>query len=215
MSKTGDIIRALREGQNLSQAALAKKVGVSQATIDKIERGESTRTRFLSEIATALGVSVDGLKAGGKVVIPQPNQRNFSSQGSLPSGREDLPIYASAQGGQGEIIINYDPIDYVQRPSPLENVKGGYAMYIVGDSMAPAFEQGDLVLVNPHLPYKANDDVLIFKDHDHEHAAVVKRLVKATADLWHLKQFNPDKTFTLSRKEWPKWQVIVGKYSRR
>jgi phage repressor protein C with HTH and peptisase S24 domain len=131
-----------------------------------------------------------------------------------PLGRTDLPIYAAAQGGPGELILTYDPIDYVARPEPLANVRDGYAMYIVGDSMVPAFRQGELALIHPHMPFRPGDDVLVFRELEHEVAAMVKTLVKASEDTWTLEQFNPPKKFTLSRKEWPRCHRIIGKYSR-
>ncbi|TAL38892.1 MAG: helix-turn-helix transcriptional regulator [Alphaproteobacteria bacterium] len=218
MSVLGKRVRIHREAHGLSQEDLAKKVGVKQATIDKIERGLTVRTRFLPEIAAALYVKPqDLINPRTEFPIPGPQPVNLETD-ILPAGNRehgDLPVYASAQGGPGEMLITYDPIDYVTRPEPLASVRDGYAMYVVGDSMSPAFEQGDLIMVNPHVPYRPTDDVAIFKKVNGESAAIVKRLVRATADQWTLMQFTPAKTFSLSRKEWPQCHVIVGKYSRR
>lgn len=197
----GQEIKKRREARDWSQQELAKKAGTNQQTVARIELGRTVLSRALPKIKKILDMDT------GISSVPLPD--------SLPDGARDLPIFASAQGGPGDMLLTHEPIDYVQRPEPLATVRNGYGMYIVGDSMAPAFEQGDLALVNPHVPYQGNDDVLIFKEYNEEYAAVVKRLVRATADSWHLRQFNPDKIITLSRKEWPKCHVIVGKYKRR
>ena len=42
--------------------------------------------------------------------------------------RADLPVYASAEGGGGAIIITSEPIDFVRRPEPLLSVRDTAAM---------------------------------------------------------------------------------------
>jgi hypothetical protein len=34
------------------------------------------------------------------------------------------------------------------------------------------------------------------------------------AQSWTVKQYNPARTFTLSRKEWSKAHLVIGKYNR-
>jgi transcriptional regulator with XRE-family HTH domain len=52
----GALVRKYRELHGLSQAELGRAVGVSQATIDKIENGRTTLSRFLPRIAARLGI---------------------------------------------------------------------------------------------------------------------------------------------------------------
>src|SRR3954463_2627816 len=54
-----EMIRAARERRGWSQEALAEAAGVSQSTIDKIERGLTKRSRFLHAIANVLDLSLD------------------------------------------------------------------------------------------------------------------------------------------------------------
>ena len=57
---TGNTIKALRENQGLTQAELAAKVGVSDKTVSKWERAESTPDiAVLVEIAELFGVTLD------------------------------------------------------------------------------------------------------------------------------------------------------------
>src|SRR6266481_1184588 len=60
MSLKDNLIR-LRTARGLSQQELAKMIGVRQNTIAAIETGATTRTKYLADIARALGVSVDEL----------------------------------------------------------------------------------------------------------------------------------------------------------
>lgn len=49
-------IKKARQERGLSQAALAKAVGISQPAIKKIESGTTTRSRFIHEISGFLGI---------------------------------------------------------------------------------------------------------------------------------------------------------------
>lgn len=60
----GSQIRSLRKLSGLTQADLAKRAKVSQQLITKLETGQSTETRKLAQIASALGVTVEQLISG-------------------------------------------------------------------------------------------------------------------------------------------------------
>jgi transcriptional regulator with XRE-family HTH domain len=59
-------IRKLRQKAELSQEGLARKAGITTASIAKIELGGSANPtiRTLARITRALGVSIDGLVEG-------------------------------------------------------------------------------------------------------------------------------------------------------
>jgi SOS-response transcriptional repressor LexA len=129
--------------------------------------------------------------------------------------RSDLPVYASAEGGGGSIIVTNEPIDFVRRPEPLLSVRDGYGCYVIGDSMSPAFEQGDLLLVHPGRPVRQGDDCVFVRDQgDGTQQALVKRLLRIAPEKWRVRQYNPPRDFDLDRSQWQKAQLIVGKYTR-
>jgi SOS-response transcriptional repressor LexA len=129
--------------------------------------------------------------------------------------RSDLPVYASAEGGGGSIIVTNEPIDFVRRPEPLLSVRDGYGCYVIGDSMSPAFEQGDLLLVHPGRPVRQGDDCVFVRDQgDGTQQALVKRLLRIAPEKWRVRQYNPSRDFDLDRSQWQKAQLIVGKYTR-
>jgi|SRR5579871_2773039 len=215
----------LRKAAKLSQRELADKAGVSQQLISQIETdGAIGRTKFLPELASALGVEIAELDPAfaQAISLVEETQKRWTKVGStIPvpvkiEQRGRLPVFTSAQGGEGETIVTFEPIDYVSMPEPLEHVRDPYGVYVVGDSMSPAFEPGDLALVNPHVPARGGDDVIVYRAAEGgEQAAAIKRLVRAAHDHWSLRQFNPERKFSLPRTEWPRCDVIVGKYSRR
>lgn len=56
----GTTIREAREQRGWSQEFLAAKVGATQSTIDRIESGQTRRSRILPEIAAALELELPG-----------------------------------------------------------------------------------------------------------------------------------------------------------
>ncbi len=60
MSSIGDEIAAQRKKQKLSQAELARKAGISRATLEALENGRSGEIGFskLSKILSALGLEL-------------------------------------------------------------------------------------------------------------------------------------------------------------
>lgn len=175
------------------------------------ELPESARHR----LAPLLGMSSDDLRS----TAPPPGsgqlEGDLRGTGSLRThDRADLPVYASAEG-VGCMIVTRKPIGYVSRPAPLLSVRDGYGCYMIGDSMSPAYEQGDLLLIHPGRPGRIGDDCVFVRDHaDGGQHSLVKRLVRITPEKWRVRQFNPAKDFDLDRAQWQKVQLIVGKYSR-
>jgi phage repressor protein C with HTH and peptisase S24 domain len=85
--------------------------------------------------------------------------------------------------------------------------------------MEPEFRQGDIALVNPHLPVVGEGAYIFIAEQPGASRATIKWLRRLTADKWFVSQHNPppgtSKDFTLSRKEWQKAQRVIGKYARR
>jgi len=161
-------------------------------------------------LAPLLGVSADDLRSTSPMGRFEGDLRGAGS----PRGA-DLPVYASAEGGGGGIIITSEPIDFIRRPEPLLSVRDGYACYVIGDSMSPAYEQGDLLLIHPGRPARPGDDCIFIRSQDDgTQEAQIRRLLRSSPEKWRVRQFNPAKDLDLDRSHWQKIQLIVGKYSR-
>jgi len=163
-------------------------------------------------LAPLLGVSPDDLRSTAAPASgPAADGRGLA----LRAGSDDLPVYAAAEGGGGALIITNEPVDYVRRPEPLLSVRDSYGCYVIGESMSPAYEQGDLLLIHPNRPVRSGDDCVFVRDPgDGSQHALVKRLLRITPEKWRVRQFNPAKDFDLDRGQWQKAQLIVGKYAR-
>lgn len=64
MTTIGDRIRDTRKARDMTQGDLAKRVGLSQGTIGHIEAGRNDSSRYLVQIAAALGVRPEWLESG-------------------------------------------------------------------------------------------------------------------------------------------------------
>jgi phage repressor protein C with HTH and peptisase S24 domain len=228
--RLGEMVRQRRDQLGWSQERLAQASGASQSTVDRIEKGQFKRIpEHLLRIASAMGLELAGLSAAQAFAeplsarpTPEPKSEPRSgpdtrSSGDVAFGRRDLPVFAAAEGGSGEMVVSTDPIEMVPRPWYLKDVRDGYAVLIVGDSMAPAFEPGDIAVVNPRLPPMRGKDMIFISDQTAgEFTATIKRLIRWTERDWHVRQFNPPSgqkaEFTLSRKTWPRALRVVGKY---
>jgi phage repressor protein C with HTH and peptisase S24 domain len=137
--------------------------------------------------------------------------------GDLLVGARDFPIYAAAQGGNGHMIVHTDVMEYVKRPVILEGVPDSYGILIVGDSMVPAYRPMDMALIHPRRPPERDTDVVLY-DQDHrtgEAKSMIKRLIGFNDRSWKLEQYNPAKTFSEHRADWPICHQVVGMYKGR
>ncbi len=225
MENIAKTVKTRREELGWSQGKLAQIVSTSQATIDKIENGRSTRSKFLPQIYHALGLPLEGIVSSESVVDGFQRLTAIASH-SRPAdeivGKPDLPILSSIPGGSfgDTVIVSREHIDYVLRPEPLAKAKNGYGLYVVGNTMEPVYRHGDLALIHPNIPPRPGDEVLVCSvDKNNEFKALLKLLVGVTDEEWRLKQYNPPlgekAEFSLNRQEWPICHLVVGNYRRR
>jgi len=115
-------IKARREELGWTQAELAAAAGSNQATVDRIERGLTRNSKHLSKILIALGL-----------------EHNHTVK---------LPILGYIGGGQVVLAIDDhekgDGLEHIDAPPGVDN---GVAFIIRGDSMAPKYDDGDIVVV--------------------------------------------------------------------
>ena len=192
-----------------TQAGLARHIGLDPPTVSKIVAGK--RRLLAAEIPKI----IEFFKATPPGMPPEVVP---AMQGVRPlANGTELPVYSSAEGGlAGAMVINNDPADYVKRPEPLYNVRRAFAVYVINDSMSPAYEHGDMILINPSKPVRGDDDCLFVRTHqDGGMDALIKRLIRSEQTKWRVKQFNPVKEFDLEKQLWPQAMFIAGRYNRR
>lgn len=230
-------------GTNLSE--LSRKIGRNHAYLQQfIHRGSPVRLPEQERglIAQQLGVEENLLKLSGSAsstngtanhdsllqksnvaernrgpIVSGSGQHASSviTEGAALAGERDLPVFGTAQGGKGAVVLSNDAVDYVSRPTSLLRVKDGYGVIVTGESMSPEHKPGSTALVNPNLPPRSGD-TCIFRNHADDGSVLmcIKELVRQTDNLWYVKQHNPKKSFTLKKAEWQVCHVTVGNYFR-
>jgi transcriptional regulator with XRE-family HTH domain len=209
-----DNIRVRRVQLDLTQKELAVRAGVSQQLVHALEAGTTRSTKFIREIALALGCDVSHID-------PRYSKGNqFEEPLRAAEARyQDLPIYAAAETDRGIVVIPDQPIDFIPRPFPLMNVRGGYGVLVAADFMRPEFEPGDYALVNPHIPPIMDTTCVLYQETDKGTVGRIRRISLITPNEWHAKAWNPqskdDELAILPRAIWHQCHRIVGRYFRR
>jgi len=129
---------------------------------------------------------------------------------STHRGKEDVPLWASAAAGDdGAMILVPDPIGYLSRSDRMLNVRNPFAFNVLGDSMSPAIEHGDQVVINPSVVARTGHDCVFIHEGPDGMFALVKRLIRPASDHWRVRQFNPAKDFEISRRKWSRVHPIA------
>lgn len=217
------IVDAMRP-QGLSDRDWAKQAGVSRAALYNLKIGKRPRSDNLERLLGAIGVTLaqfEAAKAGRSPSQPEPASERFEEP-SLPfRPRElprDVPVFGTALGhdlsrnGDRPILVETttyvvgDVVDWLRRPPALAGREDVYGLYIVGNSMAPRYEEGEPVYVDPRRPPRLGDYVIVqLMKHDEEGSefvsALIKRLVRRTPNYIELEQFQPAGVFRLDIRE--------------
>jgi transcriptional regulator with XRE-family HTH domain len=202
-----------RKRANLKQLEVARTLGVTSQAVSQWERGEADpANEKLRPLAKLYGVTVCWILGGDEPMVDE-----FTRPAPQILGPRDLKVFAAAEGGPGEMVVSTDPVELVPRPWYMHEVRDGFAVLVIGESMVPAFEPGDMAVVNPRLPPMRGKDVILIGDEQQgEFRASIKRFEGSDARYWHLRQFNPPHgqkpELTWLKKDWPKALRVVGKY---
>lgn len=196
-----------------SAAAFARAADVPEVTYRAHEKGpRAVGGRGLTEQTARgygghLGVSWAWLLTGAGEPF-EPNaaaEAQSPTPASAPPNRptvavpatanlqRDVPLRGVAVGGEdGSFEFNGEVVDYVLRPPGIARARNVFAIYVVGSSMAPRYEEGDLVFVHPDRPPLNGCDVLVeLHDEAEPGTCLIKRLVGRTPSKLLLEQYNP------------------------
>lgn len=212
MDSFGKRLRAAMRDAGVKNAQLARKLNVTPAAVSQwLSETSSPRRDNVFAIAQALSVPIETLISDIQSPIESFPLRTHPAP---VAQARDLPVFASVEAGGGAMLIQQNPIDYTYRS---ETSMGAdcFACHVLGDSMEPAFERGEQVIVDPRRVAMPGDACVFVDESDAtEWRAVVKRLVRVTDRAWIVRQFNPARDFELPRDKWPRALKIVEKRFR-
>ncbi len=161
-----------RERAGLTQAELARRVGISQPAIQKSEQSvtSTSASRHVATMAHHLGVSARWLGSGEGAIEP-------SNVSPGPDLRPPVPLVSWVQAGDWtEYTDPYPPGMAEEWISPSTKVSAcSFALKVRGDSMEPKFTEGDTLIVDPEVEARNGDFVIVRLDDAQE--ATFKQLI--------------------------------------
>jgi phage repressor protein C with HTH and peptisase S24 domain len=167
----------------LSPSGLAKRAGLDPTTFNKSKRiTPDGRARWPSTESVAKALAATGVSI-----------ETFVSLISDSTGTaQAVPLIGFAEAGTGGYFDDggfpvgkgWDEIAF-----PAVNDEHAYALEISGDSMLPAYRDGDVIIVSPAAPVRRGDRVVV-KTKSGE--VMVKELKRQTAKQVELKSLNPE-----------------------
>jgi phage repressor protein C with HTH and peptisase S24 domain len=172
----------LAERAGMSPSGLAKRSGLDATTFNKSKRvtGDG-RERWPSteSVSKALAATNSSVETFVQLI------------GDGARGTQSVPLLGLAQAGSGG---HFDDSgfpagkgwDEVALPSSGD--EHAYALEISGDSMKPAYRDGDIVIVSPGTAIRRGDSVVV-QTSDGE--VIVKELKRRTARHLELQSLNP------------------------
>jgi SOS-response transcriptional repressor LexA len=148
-----------------------------------------------------------GLRYPGAFV---PDPKDMPPPSTMPV---DVPVYGTVVGGaDGDFEMNGEVIDRVRRPAGLTNARNAFALYVVGSSMSPRYDVGDLIFVHPGRPPVSGSDVVVelhAKDEFGRGKALLKIYRGKTPTQLLLSQLNPARELQIPLDEVKQvWRVL-------
>ena len=168
----------------LSASGLAKRAGLDPTTFNRSKRitpegrARWPSTESIAKALAAIGTSVETF-VGLMTERTPPPARAVPLIGFAEAGAGGYFDDAGFPTGSG-----WDEI-----PFPAINDDHAYALEISGDSMMPAYRDGDIIIVSPASPIRRGDRVVV-KTKDGE--VMAKELKRRTAKTIELKSLNAE-----------------------
>ena len=188
----GQRISKLMLDMDVSNAKLARMIGVSRPTIGNWIEGKSAPTgENLTNLANALKVDPNWLMSGKESRVRLDNNVDISQK--IPFDGFSIPVIswvAAGSFGPIETVLRYSDVDEYLPPIK-ECGKNGYGLVVTGISMSPKFEPEDRIYVNPDFQVsdlKTGDLVIVSCAGDNE-ATFKQLIIEGTTK--YLKPLNP------------------------
>jgi SOS-response transcriptional repressor LexA len=188
-----DRIKAARRHAKLTQAQLAKLVGIDQASISDLERGRSARSSYNASIAKACGVSAIWIESGTGQMISGAEPSNVRET-VQPNMVYRYPVISWVSAGSWEEAVQPYPDGFSDRYEMSDYDAKGAAFWleVKGDSMtAPAgvsVPEGMMILIDTEADVKPGKLVIAKLPASNE--ATFKKLVE-DGGIRYLKPLNP------------------------
>lgn len=192
-------IDALAARHALSASGLAKRAGLDSTAFNKSKRHSADgrprwpSTESLAKIMEATGASLDDLLA------------TIGGGARSASGRGSVPLLGFAQAGAGGFFDDAGfPVgegwELVELPGAAR--EGAYALKVQGESMAPLYRDGDVLIIEPGATVRRGDRVVARTVAGEVMAKILHRRTAAVVELASLNPAHPQRSFAPAEIEW-------------
>ena len=182
MGNISSVLKAKRKELGLTLAQIAEKIGVTEATVQRWESGniKSLRHERIAKLADILGVTPSVLMGWDEPTaptLPSPtiteDTVTFPVITSVAAHYDGVSIDESAAGEKIEV-----PRAYLKG----RKAEDFCAMRVRGDSMYPAFQNGDIVLVLRQSTMNHSGEIGVISYGDDE--MTIKRINYVDGEDW-------------------------------
>src|SRR3984893_17636095 len=186
----------LAERGGLSPSGLARRAGLDPTTFNKSKRITADgRERWPSteSVSKALAATNSSIDTFVQLI------------GDGPRGSQSVPLLGFAQAGAGGYFDDSGfPAgkgwDEVALPSSGD--EHAYALEISGDSMKPAYRDGDIIIVSPGTAIRRGDRVVVKTSGGEVMVKELKRRTTKTLELQSLNPVHADRTVDADDVAW-------------
>ena len=186
----------LAERAGMSPSGLAKRSGLDPTTFNKSKRITADgRERWPSTESVAKALAATNSSIDTFVQLIGDGARSLQSVSLLGFAQAGSGGYFDDSGfpaGKGW--------DEVALPSAID--EHAYALEISGDSMKPAYRDGDIIVVSPGTPIRRGDRVVVKTSGGEVMVKELKRRTTKTLELQSLNPAHADRTFDAADIEW-------------
>jgi phage repressor protein C with HTH and peptisase S24 domain len=181
----------------LSPSGLAKRAGLDATTFNKSKRVTPLgRARWPSTESIAKALAATGLSMDVFVEL--------LNAGNGPATRA-LPLLGFAEAGAGGYFDDggypvgkgWDEIAF-----PAVSDEHAYALEVSGQSMEPAYRDGDVILISPAAPIRRGDRVVVRTRGGEVMAKELKRRTAKSIELRSLNAEHSDRTLSVADVLW-------------
>jgi phage repressor protein C with HTH and peptisase S24 domain len=186
----------LAERAGLSPSGLAKRAGLDPTTFNKSKRVTSDgRERWPSteSIAKALAAADSTIEAFVKLI-----------GGGIGDSRS-VPLTSFAQAGNSGYFDEQGVPSgkgWTQVALPSAEDRHTFALEISGDALAPAYRDGDMILVSPGMPVRRGDRVVVKSKSGELLVKILKRRTAKVLELGALDPAQADRVLAAADVAW-------------
>jgi phage repressor protein C with HTH and peptisase S24 domain len=187
----------LAERKGISASALAKRAGLDPTTFNRSKRitvdgrPRWPSTESVSKALAATGTSFD-------VFVNLITDKNGAATRAVP-------LIGFAEAGAGGFFDDggfpvgkgWDEIAF-----PAVSDEHAYALEISGDSMMPAYRDGDVIIVSPAAPIRRGDRVVVKTRKGEVMVKELKRRTSKSIELQSINAEHPDRNLAVSDVVW-------------